>query len=284
MTVRITFLSNQYIGEAYQLIQNEGWTVSEQDFRTLLAFNGTHAFMILIREKVIGMIVVIGYDTFGFLGNLIIAPSFRHKGYGTQLLQKAIASLSEMNISMIMLDAVPQAVPLYQRLGFQSICKSLRFRGELFHEEIVHPLNFTEKMTSGNFADVVSLDRQIFGADRSGLLKTQFKLFPQFCHTIYRNGKISGYIMATPYRNLLKIGPWICTEHESTPEILLQQVSSITPTSDIYLGILEQNTQSVDIMHHFNLPLQFHSIRMIFGGDHLPHSSGMFAIGGPDRG
>jgi len=284
MTVRITVLSDQYIGEAYQLIQNEGWTVSDQDFRTLLAFTGTHAFMILIREEVIGMIVAIGYDTFGFLGNLIVAPSFRHKGYGILLLQKAIASLSDMNISMIMLDAVPQAVPLYQRLGFQSICKSLRFRGKLSHDETGYLPNLTEKMTSGNFDDVISLDRQVFGADRSDLLKTQFKLCPQFCHTIYRDAKISGYIMATPYQDLLKIGPWICAEHESTPEILLQQVSSITPTSYFYLGILEMNKQSVDIMHHFTLPLQFYSIRMIFGGEHLPHSSGMFAIGGPDRG
>jgi len=284
MMVRITVLSDQYIGEAYQLIQNEGWTVSEQDFRTLLAFTGTHAFMILIREEVIGMIVAIGYDTFGFLGNLIVSPSFRHKGYGTLLLQKAITSLSDMNIAMIMLDAVPQAVPLYQRLGFQSICKSLRFRGKLSHEETGYLPNLTEKMTSGNFGDVISLDRQVFGADRSDLLKTQFKLYSQFCHTIYRDGKISGYIMATPYQDLLKIGPWICTEQESTPEILLQQVSSSMPASDIYLGILEKTTKSVDIMHRLNISMQFHSMRMTFGEAHLPHSSGMFAIGGPDRG
>ena len=95
MTDKIMPLSFPHIPKAYQLIQNEGWTVSEQDFRTLLAFSGTQAFMIQLQEEVIGMIVAIAYDTFGFLGNLIVAPSYRQQGLATLLLQHAIAILQK---------------------------------------------------------------------------------------------------------------------------------------------------------------------------------------------
>ena len=90
--------------------------------------------------------------------------------------------------------------------------------------------------------------------------------------------------MATLFQNLLKIGPWVSAPNNPSPELLLQQLVSLAPTTEIYLGILEKNKKGVDLMHRFNIPLQFYSIRMMYGGDSLPHLSGMLAIGGPDRG
>ena len=133
MTHTLRTLSPSYITKAFQLIQNEGWTVSELEFRSLLAYSGTQAFMAVVQDEIIGMIVAIAYDTFGFLGNLIVSPNYRRQGLGTQFLHHAISTVSKNKISMIMLDAVPQAVPLYQRMGFLPVCKSLRFRGKFKH-------------------------------------------------------------------------------------------------------------------------------------------------------
>ena len=131
---------------------------------------------------------------------------------------------------------------------------------------------------------MLNLDQKIFGADRSGLLKSQFQRNPHLGFNLYHDGKITGYIMATRYQNLLKIGPFICTEQDPAPQLLLQNLVSLMPTSEIYLGILEKSRKGIDLMCQFNIPLQFYSIRMIYGGKRLPHSSDMLAIGGPDRG
>ena len=194
-------------------------------------------------------------------------------------MKHAMDYLHSQGVKSILLDAVLAAVPLYSRLGFKPVCKSLRLMGTVktrIDESV-------RNMHNDDLSEVFKLDVKHFGCDRSKLLSKLHSRHPKTCKVSVRNDMIEGYIMSTTKLNFHQVGPWIEDESDTARTILLENLIPEKSTFTAYLGILECNRLAVDAIKSLGLKYKFHSLRMVHGTP-FSHSSGMFAIGGPDRG
>ncbi|TFH29630.1 MAG: GNAT family N-acetyltransferase, partial [Promethearchaeota archaeon] len=207
---------------------------------------------------------------------------FRNQGIGTHLLQHLLDYFQQHHISPVMLDAVERAAPLYRTFGFKDVCRSLRYRGNL-PVPSEKPPDRLHPITDVVWKDLMEFDKLHFGANRESLLRPIFQKYPNYCRYLTQNGKISGYIMAIEREGYYKIGPWIVDRDELTPDILLRYLFSSSDPCEIYLGVLEQNHRTVQILADLQIPCIFSSIRMILGTNH-PDPSPIMALAGPDRG
>ncbi len=277
--MKIVPLNRKDLPFAHELTRIEKWGTSFSELEDLWNTHGEGAFLGTIDNLPVGMVFATAYNTKGFIGELIIKHDHRGKGYGTLMMQHAIDYLESKKISNILLDAVPQAVPLYNQFGFHEICKSWRFSGELQTKS--HPSIFP--MKTEHIDEVFKIDREIFGADRSSLLELIYHRFPQYCWISTANGSISGFIMAIEQENFLKIGPWITLPTEKSPEHLLENIDPMRTSVKVKLGILEKSQKAMEIAKKMGLDNYYHSIRML-RGDLMHHVPSEMAIGGPDRG
>lgn len=58
----------------------------------------------------------------GYVGNIVVAPRFRHRGIGRALVERLIEAGREMNLSFITLEARVSnegAIALYEKMGFR---------------------------------------------------------------------------------------------------------------------------------------------------------------------
>ncbi|MHA1674590.1 MAG: GNAT family N-acetyltransferase [Promethearchaeota archaeon] len=267
---------------AWNLTQQEQWGLVFEELSDLFHCYSGGKFICIHGDKPLATIFGTAYDTMGFIGNLIVDSNFRNQGIGTRLLQHLLNYFHQHNISPVMLDAVERAAPLYRTLGFQEVCRSLRYRGIL-------PVPTTSKpdrmhpMTEVVWKELMEFDKQHFGGNRESLLLPIFQKYPQLCFYLTHKGKISGYIMAIERNGYYKIGPWMVDLDEPEPDLLLRHFFSPNASHEIYLGVLEQNIRTVKIMEDLQIPCIFSSIRMILGSPH-PDPSPIMALAGPDRG
>ena len=271
---------------ALDLTKIENWGTSREELEDLLLFAQNCAILAIIKNKPVGMIFTVSYDNFGFIGNLIVKKEFRNQGLGAELMRKAINHLEYSGNSLIMLDGVEAAVGLYQRLGFKISCKSLRLKGEIISKQS----NRVFQMENEDFQDVLKLDRKYFQANREFLLRKIFTRYKKLCKIIKQDDKITGFIMAIPKEDHLKIGPWIVDDEcEFEPELLLKSLENNCKSYNIRLGMLESNKLASKIVNICSLQRYSCSNRMIYttrnkGIIDIQFKKGMLSIGGPDRG
>ena len=271
---------------ALELTTIENWGTTRGELKDLLIFAPNCATLTTINDNPVGMIFTVSYDNFGFIGNLIVKKKFRNQGLGAELMRKAIAHLENSGNSIIMLDGVEAAVGLYQRFGFKVNCKSLRLEGEVIHEQS----NRVFQMKNEDFQDVLRLDRKIFQGNREFLLRKLFTRYKTLCKIIKQDDKITGFIMAIPKEDHLKIGPWIVDDEcEFEPELLLKNLDYGSKPFIVRMGMLESNELASKIANIFSLQRYSYSNRMIYTSGNIKITNdqfkkGMLAIGGPDRG
>jgi GNAT superfamily N-acetyltransferase len=263
-------------------VTREGWlSETRASFEAFYAHDPHGCFVAEEGDERIGMIVATAYDTCGFLGELVVLPEQRGHGIGRQLMQHAIGYLQATGIKSIYLDGDTPAVPLYERLGFITICKSLRFLGriESGRGDSVRP------MTPADLDIVLQLDRAAFGADRSFFLKRRLDTFPDLCHVI-DNGGIAGYIMGQPGHGVVTVGPWYVHHDLVDPLSLLRAIASNASDAKLRIGALESSEYPTSLMRSMHSFTETEpSWRMVLGPNiGLGASERLLAVSSPATG
>jgi ribosomal protein S18 acetylase RimI-like enzyme len=268
---------------AATLTAHEGWlTETKEDFEGFLLYDPNGCFVAEENRDRIGMCVATAYGESGFLGELIVRNDARGRGVGTQLMQHAIAYLSHRGVRNIYLDGVEGAIPLYERLGFRKVCRSLRFSGKLRGDR--YP--WIRAMTPADLAVVTEMDRGVFGADRSFFLQRRLSLHPQLCQVLEVEGQIRGFIMGRARADLVSAGPWVVPSHVARPDQLLAGLAAVGDGPDLALGVLEVNSHAVKMMQDLDLSQRPHPPwRMVLGASaSLGSSEEAYAIGSAAKG
>jgi predicted N-acetyltransferase YhbS len=203
------------IPAAMRLKEIAGWNQTVADWRRFLSANPAGCFVAEHDGRVIGTVTTIVYeDRFAWIAQLLVDPEHRGQGIGAALLKRAISYLDSQNIPCMKLDATPLGKPLYQKLGFVSEYESQRWM-------LKRPAN--EKVTQDKaveIEDVLSLDREIFGADRSLLLRSLAEEAPEFTLVARRDGGIVGYTFGRRGALADQLGPWMANNEGVAAELL----------------------------------------------------------------
>jgi hypothetical protein len=190
--------------------------------------------------------------------------------------------LIDSGVKSIRLDAVPKAIPLYERLGFKGESLSLRFTG------IASQKGSTgcERMDEMDLPEVSELDLRLFGAPRGRVLRRVHADFPGLCFVAREDSRLLGYIMAKEGEGRTRIGPWICEPDETwIAEKLLHQLMEEVAGSVLWAGVPVGNQCSVEILERNGFISSPSSHRMCHGEcGETGMVEGIFGVGGPDKG
>ncbi|MFD1553287.1 GNAT family N-acetyltransferase [Putridiphycobacter roseus] len=86
------------------------------------------AFLIIENEEVVGAGSLLAKGRVGWLGNIMVHPNFRNKGFGKLITQHLINELKGKGCKTQLLIATPMGAPLYQNFGFKKRSKYLAFK------------------------------------------------------------------------------------------------------------------------------------------------------------
>ncbi len=266
---------------ALSLTSGEGWSDIRSDFESLISYSPTAAFVGEEDGRRVGMVSAVSYGKLGFIGSLIVVRDCRNKGHGTNLMKHAIGHLRGLGVKTLMLDAVEAAIPVYRRLGFSTVCRSLRMKG-------VVEARRTDNVRSGTKRDlstVLAIDRAHFGADRSHFLKRTWSLFPEFCKTLHVGKTIQGYVMGSPRNDFVRVAPWIVNEGAHRGEDLLGELAAQSGGKALRMGVLERDSTTVELLNELGFEEVSSSYRMVQGDPEVAGPArGIRAIGSPAKG
>jgi hypothetical protein len=198
---------------------------------------------------------------------------YQRRGLARCLMEHALEYLQRRSVTWIKLDATELGIPLYESLGF-------REEGRI--ERWIRPKGAAQGGNSaGRFAPDADLDREAFGADRSGLLNVLAGI--ESASTAHL-----GFAMGRPGSKAAYFGPCVARSAGAARDLarwFLHQHAS----EDVYWDILAVNTEAVKIAHELGFARGRELARMAISGarnpaplrnrDHLVFATAGFEFG-----
>jgi ribosomal protein S18 acetylase RimI-like enzyme len=281
MTLTMRAMQAADLDFAASLTAAEGWgSETKTELEGFFAFDPGGCLLAEQDGERVGMCVATSYGESAFVGELIVTPSARRKGVGRSLLESAINHVRSRGAASILLDGVAEAVPLYERVGFRKVCRSMRFDGRLSA-----PSSHAQPMRQHDLDAVLAMDLAAFGADRSFFLRRRLKLYPQLCFVLLESGPLSGFIMARPTGEDLQVGPWVVRRGAARGEELLAALTA-NGARTLHIGVLATNLESQALLRSLGLRERADPPwRMVLGPSaRLGTSDRMYATGSAAKG
>ncbi|MHA1492581.1 MAG: GNAT family N-acetyltransferase [Candidatus Thorarchaeota archaeon] len=248
---------------------------------TLEGWNPKGSFIGEVDDEPVGMVCTVNYGEFGFISNLIVQNIYRGQNFGKILMEIAMKHLLDSGTKSILLDGVPKAVSLYERLGFRKIAKSLRLEAELTGRNTQH----SRPMTERDLEEIATFDSQHFGSQRDYFLRMRFSTFQEFGRVIEVDDKIQGFIMGSRSGSSVRIGPWVMNTQDEFAEQLLLEFAGMVEGNTLKIGVLENNVQALKLLDRYDFKEKSYSWRMLYGEDtEVTLSNHLYAIFSPARG
>jgi ribosomal protein S18 acetylase RimI-like enzyme len=218
-----------------QLKEVAHWNQTVADWELFLAAHPEGCFVSEVDGRVVGTVTTIIYeDRFAWIGMLLVDREFRSRGIGRALLRQAIQHLDSRGVPCLKLDATPQGKPLYEKLGFVDEYEIERW--ELKRE----PPEPKSRATARHLAEVLQLDREVFGADRNALLRALGESAPEFVQVLVGPTGVSGYSFGRHGSHSDHLGPWVARD-ESEAEQLLDTFLGRSARASIVVDCLKAN-------------------------------------------
>jgi GNAT superfamily N-acetyltransferase len=263
-----------------------GWNQTATDWHRFLKASPSGCFVADVDSRVCGTATTISYqDRFAWIGMVLVDPDYRRRGIGTQLLQKTLEYLDQRGIPTLKLDATPQGQPLYAKLGFvpeyqieRWILKRLRGTGTPAHNSCCVSLIESELLP------VLAMDRELFGADRSFLLRSLLDDAPDFAMCISKHGRLHAYAFGRRGFFGDHLGPWIA-DSRSGAENLLHEFMARSARETLVVDCLPSNPMAIEMVRACGFAQSRILTRMYRGPNTHPGKSAVIcAIVGPEFG
>jgi len=224
------------IASGVRLNTSAGWNQTAADWRRFLENSPSGCFVAEVKGEVVGTSATIRYENrFAWVGMVLVHPEFRNRGIGTRLLHEAIEHLDQVGVSTMKLDATPLGKPIYAKLGFVP-----EYEIERWTLQRPPGIVSTQPM-SGLTLDksqidrICDLDREIFGANRSFLVRSLHQYAPELTNIACKGGQVRGYALGRKGLFADHLCPCVTTAPNIAQELLqsfLQQSSRETIVID----------------------------------------------------
>ena len=207
------------------LCRSAGWNQVSNDWKLFLRMSAEGCLVATDQyEKVVGTVTTISYeDHFSWIGMVLVDPSMKRQGIGTELLHKAIQILH--TAKSIKLDATPAGREVYLKLQFVDEYSLTR----MYHKampSLPSPVATAGLLDEKDFTSLINLDNNVFGANREEVLKWIWKGAPNLAYVIKDKTKISAFCFGRNGHNYTHIGPVIALDPESAKEVALTAFQS----------------------------------------------------------
>lgn len=200
---------------------------------------------------------------FGFMGLFIMRADLRKRGIGSALWHwrrdHLLARLKPG--AAICMDGVFEMVPFYERGGFKSAFRDVRFEGTSVGA--VEPTG-TVLLGSKDFQEIAAYDRAFVPAAREAFLSRWLAAPGVISLGVRENGTLAGYGVARPCRVGFKIGPLFAEDAEAAERIARGLMARI-PGQHVQMDLPEANAAAVSMASGFGFCMSFGCMRLYHG-------------------
>jgi len=241
----------------------EGWRVPQNEIAFHRRAGANTAFALRRAGETVGFITAVPHQHSGWIGNLLIAPQERGKGYGARLFDAATALLVRQGITSLWLTASALGAPLYERRGFVRVGEVVRWARPQGGEG--------KKVTATAAKTGIQCDVAVWGELRGELLRS----FGRHGRWLQREG---GVALLQDGPDLQVVGPWLTLRHADSPYPLLEDlVQTAAPGRELVVDAIERqeccqplqaagflpqgrNGLMVKTLQPFHLPARAHAL------------------------
>jgi GNAT superfamily N-acetyltransferase len=264
-----------------KLTAEEHWGYGTRDLRRMLTLEPKGCLVAALDNHPVGLTTAISYGRkLGWIGNVVVHREYRRAGIGSRLVESAIRHLLRSRVDSIGLNSYPENVRMYERLNFKAVDGFVRLSirrrtGTGPHESQTIP-----------FADILRLDRHVFGADRSRLLRRLLREFPEGWSWVAEGSKVLGYSLVKQYDDSSEIGPMVCIEmNADTISTLLGSSIVLARESPIEIAVPRSNRIVLEMAARLGFRIVRKGYVMSHGDqDSIAISPGVGAFGFLDKG
>ncbi len=284
--MRLRVMTSADIPAGMRLKALSGWNQTAADWRRFLECSPEGCFVAEVGAQVCGTVTTIAFeDRFAWIGMVLVDPEYRGRGFGTALLERAIHYLDELDLSALKLDATPQGKPLYEKLGFRSEYEIGRWtRRQPPGAAKPSRAGVWESVSPALLASICEFDRQVFGADRSGLLMSLHEEAPELTLGILEGGTLAGYALGRRGSFADHLGPWMASNPDTARQ-LLEAFLAGSSRETLIADCLSAHPATADLLKSFGFSYARPLIRMFRGSNDYPGRPGLLcAILGPEFG
>lgn len=256
---------------ALQLTEAEGWGFARVEIERVQRIDPNGGFIWEGRVPHGFVQTLVDGDT-GVVANLVVAEGSRGRKIGRALLDRALEGFAQRGVQSALLYAMPIAVDMYRRRGFQVIrqvrCMTFSKTGRPDN----HGAKDCSHMTEDDFDVVQKLDASVFGGLRRRTLEELAQEFPQHCFKCVRSGELRGYVMARTTPLGSDVGPWIARD-DYAAERLLERVLASLPPGPVYIGGFADNKHWLTLMKIHGASTKFEAQLMVRGFQRYPQEN-----------
>ena len=205
--------------------------------------------------EVAGFVTSLKHQRSGWIGNLIVAESFRGRGIGQRLFVRSLEALRSAGVETVWLTASKLGQALYEKHGFKSIDTIVRWSGTGRQRHISH----------GTVADFGShdtllndIDARVWGDQRAALLAA----------TVARGRLMqqpSGFAVLQPCGDALQIGPFSALDDATGDALLKAALQSAALGTKLYLDAPASNRTALRLFNRRGLRISG-STRLMYRG------------------
>jgi GNAT superfamily N-acetyltransferase len=261
------------VDAAVELAAAEGWNPGLSDATAFLAADPGGFFAAGAADDVDGTISAVRYgDSYAFLGFFIVKKSLRGTGIGRALWE---AALRRTGGRVTGLDSVPQLTGYYERHGFVSAYRSVRYLARSGQTEVapgIVPLGRVR------FAKVEEYDRRHFPAPRTTFLDLWVRASGSHGLAAVRDASLEGYGLVRPCRSGWKVGPLFADSRSTAEALFSGLLSSVPEGEDVFLDVPLANTQAAALASSRRLTPVFETVRMYRGGVPATPVAGIYGV------
>ena len=284
--MRLRVMTSADIPAGMRLKERAGWNQTTADWRRFLERSPEGCFVAEVGAQVCGTVTTVAFEgRFAWIGMVLVDPEYRGRGFGTALLERAIHYLDALDLSALKLDATPQGKPLYEKLGFRSEYEIGRWTRRQPAGASKPPLaGVRESASPALLESICEFDRQVFGADRSGLLMSLHKEAPELTLAILKDGTLAGYALGRQGSFADHLGPWMARD-PGTARQLLEAFLAASSRETQVADCLSAHAATGDLLKSFGFSYTRPLIRMFRGSNDYPGRPELLrAILGPEFG
>jgi predicted GNAT family N-acyltransferase len=212
----------------YSLAEAEGWKVPQIE---RLLFQGPwskFARVLVAGDQFCGLLTAVAHQRSGWIGNLIIAPKLRGRGYGAKLFAAGMSQLRTLGMTSIWLTASELGGPIYKKAGFVTIDQIERW---------VLPARKDAPVAAADMNDgwdvLLYMDRLAWGENRTDFLQR----LRSHSRVIVCNDAVALLQKDADYQLL---GPWYSRgSGPQSNDLLLQKImAAADPARQIIIDLL----------------------------------------------
>lgn len=272
-------MTSDDIPAAMRLKDDAGWNQTVGDWERLLSASPDGCFAAECEGLVVGTSATIVYEgRVAWIGMVIVDPGHRGSGIGTTLLDRAIRHLDARGVPAVKLDATPHGKPLYEQFGFVR-------EYEIERWALARPVGKPARgLVCRDIEDALRHDREVFGADRSALLRSVAKAAPEFVLVTTQEGAVVGHAFGRRGSRADHLGPWVAP-NEAVAATLLDEFLRRSARELVFIDCLRDNPWAVPLAKARGFERSRSLTRMVRGTNPFPGRPELLcAILGPEFG